>query len=162
MAEKQSLEQEIARALRPILAAMAPGGDIAEKAEMKDILATLEYFLPPLFAEVYPHWKYESFDGFYLAEAKRTETCEARLRGICILIDDQTTTPFDVRLRISPSEDVVDWMECRVGKPGDGNGGMERTPWSRWWNRRPDCLRESLQPIDWVYKITFGAKQALG
>jgi hypothetical protein len=120
------------------------------------VLVGLEYFLPSVLAELYPHWKGESFDGFFLSEASKTDARKAELRGVCILISDQTITPFHVRLKISQSEERIDWMECRVGKKGDGKGGMERILYSRWHGHLYSYLQKSLQPIDWAYKVTFG------
>lgn len=143
-------------ALRSVVARVPIGGDIAESPRMQRLLDGLEYFLPSVLAELYPYWKGEGLDGFYLAEAKKTGPDAAELRGVCILITDQTITPFHLRLRASSTNNTIDWMECRLGKRGNGNGGMERIRWAVWQNASYKLLRDSVQPMEWAYSVSFG------
>ena len=90
------------------------------------MLSGLEFFIPQVLAEIHPEWKHESLDGFYPVVARKTGEGEAEIFGLCILISDQTTTPFHLRLQSSPSSDEVSWLECRLGEAGEH--GMVRTP----------------------------------
>jgi len=132
------------------------GTDFPESPELRDVLNGLEFFLPPTLAEIYPYWKGESLDGFYLSEARKTHERSAWLRGVGVLISDQTLTPVDVCLRVSASEDEIEWMECRLGERGDGKGGMQRISYSDWQGHSFRVLRHASQVTDFVYKITFG------
>jgi hypothetical protein len=153
---KAALEQRISRAMCSLLGSIAEEADFVEHSGIRDVLICLEYFLPQILAEVYPYWKGESLDGFYLAEARKTGFFKAELRGVCILISDQAITQFYVRMQVSPIREEIISMECRLGRRGDGKGDMERIPWSRWHGQSHMFLQDSLKPIDWTYKITFG------
>ena len=156
MTEKPTLEQKVGGALRSVLEPLALGSDIAESADLQRLLLGLEYFLPSILGEIYPHWKYESLDGVFLAKATKTGQASAELRGVCILISDQSITPFHLRLGASLSDDSIAWMECRIGRRGSGKGEMDRTPWSRWHGHSYSFLQDSLKPTDWAYKVGFG------
>lgn len=156
MTTKVTPEQRISRAMRPLLELIPTGARFEDDCGVRDVLVGLEYFLPAILADVYPYWKGESLDGFYLSEARKTGFYRAEMRGVCILISDQTITPFHVRMQIAASSDKINWMECRLGKRGNGNGEMERIPWSRWQGHSYSFLQDSLKPIDWTYQVAFG------
>jgi hypothetical protein len=147
-------EQRISRALHSVLGRIIDGADFLDTRELRRVGIGLEYFLPPVLAEIYPYWKGESLDGFYFSEARRIGPEQAELFGACVLISDQTVTPVHIRLWVARSEEKIDRMECRLGKRGTGKGDMERTRW-----RHDPCigLPSSKELVDWVYKITFGA-----
>ena len=134
--ERLTPEQGIGRALHSALQNINEGAELFEAPELRRILASLEYFLPSVLSEIYPHWKHESIDGFFLSKAEKTGPLKAEFEGVCILISDQTTTPFSVLLNVSGVEDKIDWLECRLGRRGYGEGNMERVPW-------PKCARQS-------------------
>lgn len=156
MSAKATPEQRLARALRALLKNIATGGDLPETINLAIVLDMLEHFLPAVLSEVYPYWKGESLDGFFLSTARKIGPDQAELRGVCILISDQAITPFHVQMQLSPSADEVDWMECQLGKRGDGPGGMERIPWARWDGHTDKYAQESLKPVHWAYSVTFG------
>src|SRR5580658_5773249 len=99
MATKASPDQRAARALRALLEGVESGGALAETMQMLVLLGGLEYLLPHILAEIHPYWKGESLDGFNLAEAKKLDRDKAQLRGLCILISDQTVTPFHLQIQ---------------------------------------------------------------
>jgi hypothetical protein len=140
-----------AKAVRRILT--LPPDDVPTASD--NIFNGLEYFLPQVLSEIYDYWKHESFDGFFPAEFQRIGPNSVQLLGLGILISDQTVTPVHLRMGISPTEDKIQWMECRVGARGEGNGGMDRVPYSR-WPKQLTVLPTAIDKIDWVYKITFG------
>ena len=157
--DKATPERRIARALRALLEDVAPGGALPETIHMIMVLNYLEYFLPAVLSQVHPYWKGESLDGFFLSETKKLGHEKAELRGMCILISDQALTPFHIQMQLSASADEIAWMECQLGKRGDGAGGMERIPWSRWNGHTHALLEDALKPIDWAYVVTFGEKR---
>jgi hypothetical protein len=159
MATTTKAERRIARALRALLEGVEPGGALGETIQLLVVLGGLEYFLPQVLAEVYPHWKKGSLDGFFVSEAKKLADNQAELRGVCLLISDQSITPFHVQIQLSTSADEIEWMECRLGKRGEGAGGMERVPWSRWKGHTYSFLQDSLKPTGWAYAVTFGQKR---
>jgi hypothetical protein len=156
---RASPERRIARGLRALLEGIAPGDALPETVQLLMVLGGLEYFLPATLAELYPYWKGESLDGFFLSEAKKLEHEMAELRGVCILISDQSITPFHLQVQLSPLADEIGWMQCHLGKRGDGAGEMERIPYSRWAGHTQRFLQDSLHEVDWAYSITFGEKR---
>jgi hypothetical protein len=94
MSAKASSERRAARAIRALLEGVERGCALPEGMQMLVVLGGLEHFLPQILAEIYPYWKSESLDGFFLAEAKKLDHDKADLRGVCILISDQSVTPF--------------------------------------------------------------------
>jgi hypothetical protein len=159
MFTKASPERRTARALRALLEGVEPGSALAETIQMLVVLGGLEHLLPRILAEIHPYWGGESLDGFFLAEAKKLDHDKAELRGVCILISDQSITPFHVQMQLSASADEIDWMECRIGKRGGGAGGMKRVPWSKWNGHSYAFLQDSLKPIERAYAVTFGEER---
>src|ERR1700678_2368623 len=96
---KATPEQRISRALRSLLEPIANGAGFVENSGLRDVLIGLEFFLPSILLDIYPYWKGESLDGFYLYEARKIGCRKAELSGVCILISDQTITPFDIRMQ---------------------------------------------------------------
>lgn len=145
-------ELEIARNLRSLLGECQPGDPLPESDRLRTLLDHLEHFLPSVLAELHREWKYESFDGLNLSYARATTADEAELYGLAILIADQSLAPFHVRLQISPREDKVTWMECRVGRRGVH--GMERIHFHDDFRGLSKLL--TFDQVDWMYQVTFG------
>jgi hypothetical protein len=145
----------IARSLRRFLATQSDTAS-TEPPQRWDVFNGFEYFLPKVLGQIYDYWKNESFDGFFAAQCRKIGPNSAEIIGVCILISDQTVTPIHVRLGISPSEDVIVWMECKVGVRGDGQGGMKRTPYSIWRKNPLIAIPRPIESIDWMYKISLG------
>jgi hypothetical protein len=161
MFAKASPERRTARAIRALLEGVESGCSLAQTMQMLVVLGGLEHLLPSVLSEIHPYWKGESLDGFFLADTKKLDYDKAELRGVCILISDQSITPFHVQMQLSASADELDWLECRLGKRGDGAGGMERIPWSKWSGHSYAVLQDSLKPIEWAYAVTFGEKRPI-
>jgi hypothetical protein len=162
MATHTPPERRIARALRALLERVEPGGALPDTIQLLVVLSCLESFIPGLLAETYPHWTGESLDGFFLAKRKKLGDGKAELRGMSILISDQAVTPFHLRMRLSGVADEIDWMECRLGRRGDGAGGMNRVPWSQWDGRTHALLQDSFESIAWANAIAFGEEAESG
>ncbi|MBC7783930.1 MAG: hypothetical protein H7144_08820 [Burkholderiales bacterium] len=152
-------EQRISRAVRRSTMRINIGETFSDLHELNHIATGFEYFLPPLLAEKYPHWKHESFDGMFFLPIRKTGDLEAELYGMSILISDQTLTPIHMHLKCSDQPDKIDRMECRVGARGEGTGQMQRIPWAEWRHEPLAKLPPSYNEVDWVvYGIIYGAR----
>lgn len=89
----------------------------------------LEFYLPSRLSRRFPEWKRESLDGFYFASARKTGTEAARFSGTCILISDQTMTPFFLELSLSASGDSVASLRLLLGEKGGGKLGISGPEW---------------------------------
>jgi hypothetical protein len=150
-------EQRVGRSLRAILADLPNGASILESEQIQDVLDGLEYFLPEVLQEIYREWKHESLDGFLPVVARKTREGEAEFFGLCIIISDQTLTPFHLWLQGALSTDAVSWLECRLGERGEN--GMVRTPYKN-KERKLNALEGKAGLIEWVYKVTFGQRRS--
>jgi hypothetical protein len=84
----------------------------------------LEVFLPRRLRERYPEWEKESLDGIFVARAIKTGARRAEFVGTCILITDQTLTPFVVELEVAEPNGPVTVQRLRLGEPGSGPLGI--------------------------------------
>jgi len=148
-------EERISRALRRAIEPLNDGADFLNTLELRRICYQLEYYLPSVLAEVYPHWKNESLDGIFFSEARRVNSEWAEFFGMCILISDQTVTPIYLRLKVVPLKDKIDAMECRIGQRGTSKGDMERVPFEQWRINPLATLANSMELVDWVYQINL-------
>jgi hypothetical protein len=154
-----SKAEEIAsRELRNVLSRAAIGGDIGQFAEFREILSALEWFLSEVLDEAHREWEHECLDGFRIASAGKTGDGEAELIGHGILLRDSSITPFHLRLQVALQTDEVSWLELKLGER-DGDG-VARRPWRRSTSpRRVGALIDSVDTIDWVYKVTYGQRR---
>jgi hypothetical protein len=79
----------------------------------------LELFIPQILRRKHPEWAHESVDGFFFSSAVKTAERSAEFAGTCILISDQTVTPFDLTLSLSDAEGFRSFR-IRLGEPGNG------------------------------------------
>ena len=161
--ERLTPEQRICRRLRVVFGRTAEGAEFLDAPELHGvhggILGALENFLPPVLAKAYPYWKHESLDGFHLFEARKVGPREAVIAGLCILISDETVTPFEARLMVAESGEEIARMECRLGKRGAGAGEMERLGWRPNWEKNPfGDVANWREGMDWVYKVGLGER----
>lgn len=161
-------EELIAQRLRKILDDALDGARIAEAENFREILSTLERFVPQVLGETYPEWgeivpkwKSESLDGIYPVIARKVWPGEAEIFGLCVLLSDQTLVPLHLRLQISPSADEISWFECRLGERGAH--GMTRTEYSEHalnkLTKQLYQLEGKADSINWVYKATYGERR---
>jgi len=80
----------------------------------------LELFLPRRLRERYPEWKRESLDGIFVARAVKTGARTAEFVGTCVLMTDQTVTPFVVELEVAEPNGSVTVQRLKLGEPGSG------------------------------------------
>lgn len=105
------------------MAGLSVGAEFALEPSAK-ICRSLEFFLPELLLRSYPEWRWESLDGVFVARARKTGPFAVQLVGTCILISDQTVTPFMVDLATSPSGEAITSYRACLGEPGSGPLGI--------------------------------------
>ena len=138
--------------LRMILDEVAPGDRVPDCAGLRDLLSGLEYLLPEVLAAEHRWWRYEGFDGILPVVARKVSPREIEVNGLCILISDQSVTPIQVRLGIASEADEIASLECKVGEPGDGAGGLRREPFDHHRIAKDlASVGDRASQIDWVY-----------
>ncbi|GGJ19399.1 hypothetical protein [Deinococcus roseus] len=151
--ENLSLETRIAAELTACLEQTAVGAEFKVEPAA-DLSSALEFYLPQLLSQHHSEWEWESLDGVLTTSAIKLDADTAELSGMCILISDQTVTPFFIRLQLSSSHDSIAAYRVLLGEPGGGRLGISG----------PICtsdraqillitLKERLQNIRWVYRI---------
>jgi hypothetical protein len=151
-------EQIVSRSLRAILADQATGADITNDERLRETLSGLEYFIPEIIGEIHQEWDDEGLDGILPLRALKTENHEVEIIGHCIVLTDQSVVPLHLRLQVSPSGDVVTWLECKLGERG--GRGMFREPYGapRASTKLLAATKPGQEPIDWAYKVTYGER----
>jgi hypothetical protein len=119
-----------------------------------DICASLELFLPRVLRRRYPEWEKESLDGIFVARATKTGTATAELAGTCILISDQTVTPFLVALVVVRTSDArtVNVARLMLGERGGGSLGISGPPCnSKDAQRLLASMIDRIDNVAWTY-----------
>lgn len=147
-------EEDVGRAISSLLAGREEGASLDQRSDdFHALCRTLEFFLPAVLSEVYDFWRGESLDAFRIALARKTGPSSAELLGLCLLISDQSWTPFELLVRIAPTGQAIETLTLRVGEPGPGKGGLLRMPWgSRGVDRFAAHLLERRVEIPWVFE----------
>jgi hypothetical protein len=150
---KPSLESQLASELRALVREFQVG-DQFTVAPSADICSSLELFLPQVLRIRYREWLEESLDGIFVARALKTGPAAAQLAGTCILISDQTVTPFLVDLELSPTADSVAAFRVFLGEPGSGPLGISGPECnSRSAKRLLTTMTSRLEDIAWSYTV---------
>lgn len=141
-------EERISQSLRAILTELPVGGHIPESDQYREVLVGLEHYISQFFPE--------ELDGIIALVSQKAGDMEVAIFGLAILINDQTVTPLDLRIQLSPFADTVSWFECRLGERGPQ--GMVRTPYESLHKaskrlRKLGCRAEA---IEWMYEVTSG------
>jgi hypothetical protein len=152
------LKDAAVRSLRTLLDGIVNGASIDCSDNFRDILSSLEFFLPEILQEKYQEWKDEEMDGIYPAVAYKIRPGEVEIIGLCILNSDQTFTPIHILLKVSTLKDEIEWLECKVGELDKVNGEMMRIPYRHDYNKLLVSVAEKINSIDWIYKIRFGQR----
>ena len=150
---RPSLESRIATEVTALVAGVPVGTEFTVLPS-EEICSSLEYFLPELLSRRYSKWRWESLDGIYVGCARKTGPSAIQLVGICILISDQTMTPFFVELASSPSGESIASFRVCLGEPGRGPLGISGPEWN---SHQADelliGLPTRLDRVDWSYTI---------
>lgn len=148
-----SLESQLASELKGFLRRVPVGSQFTVEPSA-DLCSALELFLPQLLRSRYSEWERESLDGIFMARAQKTSTAAAQFAGTCILISDQTVTPFLVDLELSDIADSVAAFRVFLGEPGGGPLGISGPQCnSRDAERLLESLISRLDGIAWSYKL---------
>jgi hypothetical protein len=114
---------------------------------------TLELLIPEILRREHAEWQRESIDGFFFASSLRSDNDAAVLAGTCILISDQTVTPFAVDLDLAP-EGGFRSLRIRLGEAGAGALGISGPGCkSRAAKEMLLALDSRLDQIEWVYEV---------
>lgn len=147
------LEYHLAIELSELLGQVPTGAELSVPPS-SDLCSSLELFVPQLLRCRYTEWLEESLDGIFVAHAQKTATHAVRLLGTCILISDQTVTPFLIDLELSPSATSVKSFRVLLGEPGGGALGISGPACnSKDARRLLETLTGRLGDIEWVYEV---------
>lgn len=119
----RALEAKVASELGSLLQGVRLGTEF-DVAPASDLCASLELLMPHAIRKHHPEWARESLDGVFVARARKIGPTGAELAGTCILIRDQTVTPFLLEVTVARSGRDVQHMRIRLGEPGGGELGI--------------------------------------
>lgn len=148
------LEAQLASELLTLISRVSVGSEFTV-APSSDLCYSLELFIPRMLSRQHSEWAKESIDGVFVARARKSDSVAAELAGTCILMSDQTVTPFLITLALSPSGESIEFYQACIGEPGGGPLGISG----------PDCnsreaktllaaVTSRLGSIAWSYAIT--------
>lgn len=148
------LERLVARQLAAQLDDLAVGSRLVIDSS-SDLAYSLEVFITKVLQLEHSEWERESIDGFFFSSAVKSDAQSAELAGTCILITDQTVTPFLLDLAATEEGDELRAFRIRLGERGIGPLGISGPPCnSPAAQNLLFALNERLQQIDWVYDVT--------
>ena len=137
------------------LSSLRVGDNIDESEHFREFQGALERFLPECLAENHPSpWRKESLDAFRFALRRKVGPNEVELLGVCLLISDQTWTPFRALLRASSTDTGLDRVDFTLGETDGLGRGMVRTPYAS--SKLTELLyRLANRPesVDWSYSF---------
>jgi hypothetical protein len=93
---------------------------IGSSADLSD---TLELLIPQILRRTHPDWEKESIDGFFFRCCVKRGRASAELVGTCILISDQSGTPFQLDLHVA-DDGRLRPLGLRLGEQGGGPLGI--------------------------------------
>lgn len=118
-----------------------------------ELCYTLELLIPAILRRTHWEWENESIDGFFFASATKTSDQSADLVGTCILIRDQTVTPFLLNLSLTEPTKLGS-VRIRLGEPGGGPLGISGpASTSRAAQELLAMLVARLDGVNWVYDV---------
>jgi len=151
-----SRPEEVAnRCLLAVLSNLRVGDSIEDSEDFGKFQSALERFLPECLAERYPSpWGHESLDSFRFALARKVGPDEAEFLGVCLLISDQTWTPFRALLKASSTDAGLERVDFTLGEADEVGGGIVRMPFAS--SKLTELLfRLANRPesVDWTYSF---------
>ena len=130
-----------------------PVGAPLPLASSSDLCFILELLIPALLRTDYPEWGHESIDGFFFASAVKSDRRAATLAGTCILMSDQTVTPFILNLDLA-DQGGFDLFRIRLGDLGHGPLGISGPAAnSTAAQTLLLSLNARLDQVDWAYDV---------
>lgn len=152
---RRGLVSQLASELRELLRGIAIGAEFTVPPSA-DFCYSLELVVPGLLRQRHPEWSKESLDGIFVARAIKTAAEGAEFVGTCILISDQTVTPFLLTLEIRAADGPDVTLDARInlGEPGGGSLGISGPPCnSRDADRLLSGLVDRLDDVAWSYVL---------
>ena len=148
------LKRIAANQLADLLKGLADGSPISIEPS-SELCFTLERLIPEILCRDHSEWRGESIDGFFFSSAVKCDVDAAELTGTCILISDQTVTPFALHMSLADTG-TFQSFRVQLGEHGIGPLGISG----------PECtthaaqkmllmLNERLDRVDWVYDVTL-------
>lgn len=114
---------------------------------------TLELLIPKILREKHAEWDKESIDGFFFSSTVMSDDTSAQLVGTCILISDQTVTPFALNLSLLDPT-AFRSLRIRLGEPGEGRLGISgpacNSPAAQ---KMLLALNARLDRVNWAYDV---------
>jgi hypothetical protein len=154
MQQRPDLNRLAANQFAAVLDGKAVGAALPLSSS-SDICATLELLIPAALRPRYPEWETESIDGFFFSSAVWSFEHSAEIAGTCILITDQTVTPFALDVELDDAETLRSFR-IRLGEPGDGPLGISGPKCTSDAAREMlDGLNARLDQIAWVYDLAL-------
>lgn len=148
--ETPDLERLAANQLAARLKGLAVGSPLSVDSS-SDLCDTLEMLIPGVLRRDHREWEKESIDGFFFSHAIKSDECSSELAGTCILISDQTVTPFALNLSLADTAGFRSFR-IRLGEPGGGPLGISGPVCnSRAAQKMLLTLDARLDRVAWVY-----------
>jgi hypothetical protein len=120
-----------------------------------DLCDTLELLIPAALRKTHPEWATESIDGFFFSSAVKGFDDSAEMVGTCILISDQTVTPFALDVALEDAETFRSFR-IRLGERGGGPLGISGPKCTSDAARELlDSLNGRADRIAWVYDLAL-------
>lgn len=146
--------RDLARLAASQLEACLNGVDVGASLPIDSasgLCSTLEYLIPAVLRQAHREWDGESLDGFYISSAMKSGETGAALAGTCILISDQTVTPFALDVNLVDART----FRIRLGEPGSGRLGISGPAVNSSAARKMLwALDDRLERVDWAYDVT--------
>ena len=147
------LEAQLASELKVLLSGMPVGSELTV-APSSDFCYSLELFIPKVLSRHHSEWAEESLDGVFVARARKTASSSVEVAGTCILISDQTVTPFLIELAFSSADESIEFFRVCLGEPGGGRLGISGPGCnSREAKELLATVATRLSSISWSYNI---------
>lgn len=153
------LESGLARELAAVLSLSDLEGGAYDRPEFRSLMGSLERFVPSVLSRLYSEWKFESLDGFSFRLVRRLTQRRLELAGLCLLISDQSWTPFHMQLQHDAAIDEIEWMRCRLGVWGESPRQMIRMPWDTPDERVTHEVVENPDEFEWVFTVMLGEEE---
>jgi hypothetical protein len=154
--DPSSLEAKIAAELSIYLEKVSADSEFKVEPSA-DLSYMLELYIPELLSSRYPEWKNESLDGVFVTHARKMSLETVELAGMCILISDQTVTPFLIRLAFTSTRHSIASYRVFLGEPAGGRLGISGPPCNTSHAQKLlATINTRLNNINWSYTITNG------
>jgi len=148
-------EEVTNRCLLAVLSSLRVGENIDDSEHFQEFQSALARLVPECLAESHPSpWRDESLDAFRFVWKRKVGPNDAELLGVCLLISDQTWTPFRAVLKASSTDAGLEQVELTLGETDEAGRAMMRMPYAS--SKLTELLfRLANRPesVDWTYSF---------